>query len=67
MWIIISPAKQMRTDTDTFACTEMPVFLEKTAILKDWISSLFLMSRKSCGRATIKLQNKTRHVLPAWI
>ena len=40
MWIIISPAKQMRTDTDTIACTEMPVFLEKTAILKDWISSL---------------------------
>ena len=40
MRIIISPAKQMRTDTDTIACTETPVFLEKTAILKDWISSL---------------------------
>lgn len=40
MRIIISPAKQMRVDTDTFACTEVPVFMEKTEILKEWIRSL---------------------------
>lgn len=26
MRIIISPAKQMRVDTDSFACKELPVF-----------------------------------------
>lgn len=46
MRIIISPAKQMRTDTDTIACTETPVFLEKTAILKDWISGLSFDEQK---------------------
>lgn len=30
MRIIISPAKQMRTDTDIFACIDVPVFPEKT-------------------------------------
>ena len=62
MWIIISPAKQMRTDTDTFACTEMPVFLEKTAILKDWISSLSFDEQKklwACNDKTAK-QNAAR-------
>jgi len=38
--IIISPAKQMRVDTDSFACTEFPVFMEKTEVLKEWISGL---------------------------
>lgn len=34
MRIIISPAKQIRVDTDTFNCTAVPVFMEKTGILK---------------------------------
>ena len=62
MRIIISPAKQMRTDTDTIACTEMPVFLEKTAILKDWISSLSFDEQKklwACNDKTAK-QNAAR-------
>ena len=37
MRIIISPAKQMRIDTDLFTCTELPVFMEKTEILMRWI------------------------------
>jgi hypothetical protein len=40
MRIIISPAKQMRVDTDSFACTELPVFTDRAEILKDWIRSL---------------------------
>ena len=40
MRIIISPAKQMRVDTDTFACKEIPVFPEKTEILMKYISGL---------------------------
>ena len=62
MRIIISPAKQMRTDTDTIACTETPVFLEKTAILKDWISSLSFDEQKklwACNDKTAK-QNAAR-------
>ena len=62
MRIIISPAKQMRTDTDTFACTEMPVFLEKTAILKDWISSLSFDEQKKLWVCNDKIakQNAAR-------
>ena len=62
MRIIISPAKQMRTDTDTFACTEMPVFLEKTAILKDWISGLSFDEQKKLWVCNDKIakQNAAR-------
>ena len=47
MRMIISPAKQMRVDTDTFDCNELPVFLDKTKILKDWISSLSYEQQKT--------------------
>ena len=30
MRTIISPAKKMRIDTDSFACRELPVFLDRT-------------------------------------
>ena len=33
MRIIISPAKQMQVNTDAFACSTLPVFMEKTEIL----------------------------------
>ena len=40
MRIIISPAKKMNVDTDTFACQGLPVFIEKAEILKEYIKSL---------------------------
>jgi len=40
MRFIISPAKQMKIDTDSFVCTELPVFTDRAEILKDWIRSL---------------------------
>lgn len=46
MRIIISPAKQMRVDTDSFDCTELPPFMEKTEILKNWICSLTYEEQK---------------------
>ena len=46
MRIIISPAKQMRVDTDTFACKEIPVFPEKTKILMKYISGLSYEEQK---------------------
>ena len=47
MRIIISPAKQMRVDTDTFACREIPVFPEKTEILMKYISGLSYEEQKT--------------------
>ena len=47
--IIISPAKQMRVDTDSFACSTLPVFTEKTGIQTGWIRSLSYEEQKSSG------------------
>ncbi len=40
MRIIISPAKKMNMDADTFPTPVLPVFLEETELLKDWIRTL---------------------------
>ncbi|MCC6093791.1 MAG: peroxide stress protein YaaA [Eubacterium sp.] len=47
MRIIISPAKQMRVDTDSFTCSELPPFIEKSEKLKDWISGLTYEQQKA--------------------
>ena len=62
MRIIISPAKQMRVDTDTFTCTELPVFMEKTGILKDWIRGLSYEEQKTLWACNDKIakQNAER-------
>ena len=64
MRIIISPAKQMRVDTDSFACTELPVLLEKTEVLKDWISGLTYEQQKALWACNDKIarQNAGRFV-----
>ena len=33
MRILLSPAKQMRVDTDSFFCSTLPAFMEKTETL----------------------------------
>lgn len=40
MKIIVSPAKKMNVDTDTFGFTALPVFLSDTAALMEWVKSL---------------------------
>lgn len=55
MRIIISPAKKMRVDTDTFICRQVPVFLEKTEILKKWISSLSYDEQKKLWACSDKI------------
>lgn len=40
MRIIISPAKKMNMDTDTFAYRDVPVFLGDTKVLMQWIQTL---------------------------
>ncbi len=40
MKIIISPAKKMNIDTDTYPVNKTPYFLEKTKLLKEYMQSL---------------------------
>ena len=40
MKIIISPAKKMKTETDSIVRKDLPVFLAETERLKDWIGTL---------------------------
>ena len=62
MGIIIYPAKQMRVDTDSFACTETPVFMDQAEILKDWIRSLSYEEQKKLWACNDKIarQNAER-------
>ena len=46
MRVIISPAKKMRVDTDSFACGELPVFLQRTETLMEWIRGLSYAEQK---------------------
>ena len=55
MRIIISPAKQMRTDTDSFACDALPVLLNKTGILLDWIRGLTYEQQKDLWNCNDKI------------
>ncbi|MDO5132161.1 MAG: peroxide stress protein YaaA [Eubacteriales bacterium] len=63
MRIIISPAKQMRADTDSFTCSTIPVFMEKTEVLMHWIQGLSYEAQKklwACNdsRVIINLASK---------
>ena len=62
MRIIISPAKQMKIDTDSFVCTELPVFTDRAEILKDWIRSLSYEEQKTLWACNDKIarQNAER-------
>ena len=62
MRIIISPAKQMQVDTDTFTCSMLPVFMEKTEILMRWIQGLSYEEQKKLWACNEKIarQNAER-------
>ena len=62
MIIIISPAKQMRTDTDSYECNDYPVFMEKTEALMEWIQSLSYEEQKKLWACNDKIarQNAER-------
>ena len=55
MKIIISPAKKMNVDTDTFACSGLPVFLKDTEILMNWVKSLSMEEAKKLWACNDKL------------
>ena len=58
MRIIISPAKQMRVDTDTLACPDLPVFLEKAAVLKDYLNGLSYDEQKKLWACNDKIASE---------
>ncbi len=62
MRIIISPAKQMRVDTDLFGCSDVPVFPDKTKILMNWIKGLTYEQQKKLWACNDKIarQNTER-------
>jgi cytoplasmic iron level regulating protein YaaA (DUF328/UPF0246 family) len=62
MRIIISPAKQMRVDTDAFACSGTPVFMDKTETLMNWIKRLTYEEQKKLWASNDKIagQNALR-------
>lgn len=55
MRLIISPAKQMRVDTDTLACDGLPVFLDRTETLKDCLNSLTYDEQKKLWACNEKI------------
>lgn len=55
MKIIISPAKKMNMDTDTFAWSALPVFFEKTEILMKWIKALSFAEAKELWACNDKI------------
>ena len=55
MKIIISPAKKMNVDTDTYQVTGRPVFLEDTKLLMDEIKSLTFAQAKELWKCNDRL------------
>lgn len=63
MKIIISPAKKMNADTDTFACPNLPVFLSQTKELLAYIKALSYEEAKKLWSCNDKIaaQNFERY------
>ena len=62
MRIIISPAKQMRVDTDLWTCNELPVLMDRTEVLMKWVRSLTYEEQKKLWGCNDKIarQNAER-------
>lgn len=77
MRIIISPAKQMRVNTDSLAPASTPAFLEDAQLLAKWIGSLSFAEQKRLWACSDKLATQasemfehmdlTRELTPALI
>ena len=60
MRMIISPAKQIRVDTDTLMCADLPVFLDKAERLKDHLNSLSYEEQKKLWACNDKIAAQNR-------
>ena len=55
MRIILSPAKKMRVDTDTLPAQGLPVFLDRTRVVRDWIAGLSENEQRTLWKANEKI------------
>lgn len=60
MRIIISPAKQMLEDTDTIEYRDLPIFLNKTEIIKDSIRNMTYEQQKKIWACNDKIASQNR-------
>lgn len=67
MKIIISPAKKMNTDTDSFSFIDYPIFLNRTEELLSILKPCPMNSLKISGNAMIILQTSIMKDLIKWI
>lgn len=65
MRIIISPAKQMVVDTDSFATTETPVFINDAERIADWLRSLSYAQQKKLWACSDSLAQQNAERLAA--
>ena len=63
MRIIISPAKQMKTDTDTLGYRDLPVFLSRAEELRDHLNSLSYEEQKRLWACSDKIAEQNRERL----
>ena len=65
MRIIIAPAKQMKEDTDTLPCTELPVFIDKAEQLKNYVNSLSYDEQKKLWACSDKIADGIQYTYMA--
>ena len=63
MRIIISPAKQMKTDTDTLGYRDLPVFISRAEELRDYLNSLSYEEQKRLWACSDKIAEQNRERL----
>lgn len=60
MRIVIAPAKQMKEDTDTFLCEQLPELLDKAKVLRDYINGLSYAEQKKLWACSDKIAAENR-------
>lgn len=60
MRLIISPAKKMKTDTDTLECSGLPEYLGRAEALKDYINGLTFEEQKKLWSCNDKIAAENR-------
>ena len=63
MKIILSPAKKMIVDTDNIAPVELPVFIDKTAEILNWMKSKSKEELQTIWKCNDKIAEQNFHRL----
>ena len=63
MKIILSPAKKMIVDTDNLAPVELPVYIDKTAEVLNWMKSKSKEELKAVWKCNDKIAEQNFHRL----